>query len=237
MGKRHIKDSVRHELYARSGNQCAFPGCSSLLFEDGKNGKANKGKICHIEGLNPESARYNPSSTDDERNSIDNLILLCANHHELIDQNPERYTVGWLRKIKAEHETQIEQSLTRNGTKEFFSKLQLIFQKCRFDEILLTQSFDAPFPEWYIESFEEGYMRIRDLLNEQCSLAVNKKIKKQLYGFTQLSEHLLSCVAICYTPNGNGTAVPARSCNRDDLETILENCRQVQKIYKKFRYD
>ena len=111
MGSRSIKNAVRHELYAKSGNQCAFPGCGCALFEDGTDGKTSKGEICHIEGLNPQSARYNPNSTDEERNSFDNLILLCANHHEQIDQNPDQYTVADLKKMKEDHEAQVSNKI------------------------------------------------------------------------------------------------------------------------------
>ena len=38
------------------------------------------------------------------RNSYENLILLCANHHTEVDQNPKRYPVEELHRIKSEHE-------------------------------------------------------------------------------------------------------------------------------------
>ena len=48
--------------------------------------------VCHIKGENYGSARYDPSMTDDERRDFENLLLLCPNHHHLIDDlDPDRY--------------------------------------------------------------------------------------------------------------------------------------------------
>jgi len=63
------------------------------------------GEICHIEGENETSASYNPKMTIDQRNSLDNLILLCPTHHTLIDKNPSKYTTDQLTKMKTEHES------------------------------------------------------------------------------------------------------------------------------------
>ena len=88
-------------LFAVSSNRCAFPACPVALTEPG----VTKGKVCHIKGANPTSARYDASQTDAERHHFDNLILLCANHHDEIDDDLESYSVARLRKIKADHES------------------------------------------------------------------------------------------------------------------------------------
>ncbi len=39
--------------------------------------------------------------SDDQRNSFDNLLLLCPNHHKLIDDlEPDRHTVEVLEEMK-----------------------------------------------------------------------------------------------------------------------------------------
>jgi len=62
------------------------------------------GEVCHIKGLRRDAARYDAVQTPSERNDFDNLILLCANHHTVIDSDEEAYTVERLLKMKAEHE-------------------------------------------------------------------------------------------------------------------------------------
>jgi hypothetical protein len=89
-------------LFAHSGNRCAFPQCSVAVVQ----GDTVVGEICHIKAANPSGPRYDPQQTAAERHAYSNLILLCANHHKIIDSraNAEIYTVGHLAKMKTEHE-------------------------------------------------------------------------------------------------------------------------------------
>lgn len=91
-------------LFARSQNRCAFPGCSSYLVD--QNEDVVYGKVCHIEGVEPGSARHNPSRPVDRLNDIDNLILLCDQHHTQIDTMPNKYPADWIKRIKSQHEQQ-----------------------------------------------------------------------------------------------------------------------------------
>ncbi len=94
------KLEVLRSLFAHSGNQCAFECCSQVLINH-KNQFV--GQICHIEAANQGGERFNPSSTDEERRSYDNLLLLCYQHHiETNDIN--EFTVEKLKVIKQKHE-------------------------------------------------------------------------------------------------------------------------------------
>lgn len=88
-------------LYGRSHNECAFPGCSSPVIEDTGTVTA---EICHIRATSPRGPRYDPHQTPKERNSVDNLVLMCGRHHKIIDTEVRKYTVPELLKIKKEHE-------------------------------------------------------------------------------------------------------------------------------------
>ena len=57
-----------------------------------------------VEAASPQGPRYDPEQTAEERHGYDNLVLLCANHHTIIDDDPEAYTVERLIKMKADHE-------------------------------------------------------------------------------------------------------------------------------------
>lgn len=105
--KRSYKINTIKELYAKSGNQCAFSGCENELFI---NDNFNISEICHIEGLNKDSARYNNLLSEEEANGIDNLILLCPTHHTIVDKDVKTYTVQKLRNMKLNHENNIIQS-------------------------------------------------------------------------------------------------------------------------------
>jgi hypothetical protein len=95
--KAHTKEVLR-ELFAKSGNMCAWPGCSQIMITaEGK----FVGQICHIEGVKGE--RFRDGMSNDERAAVSNLMLLCYPHH--IETNDEvAFTVERLKKMKREHE-------------------------------------------------------------------------------------------------------------------------------------
>ena len=90
------------KLFAVSGNLCAFPNCNIPLI-DNLSGKVT-GKICHVCAKRPDGPRYDPNQTDDERDAFENLLLMCPIHHDVVDDDPESYTVSRLKEIKAKHE-------------------------------------------------------------------------------------------------------------------------------------
>jgi hypothetical protein len=89
-------------LFALSGNRCAFPKCTATLID----GSTVVGRICHIKGARPGSARYDEQQSAVDRHSFENLILMCGRHHDVIDDDEESYTVERLLKIKADREAQ-----------------------------------------------------------------------------------------------------------------------------------
>lgn len=98
--------STVKQLFAFSGNQCAFPECKEVLVFE----KDVIGEICHIEAENSKGPRYNTAQTDDERRAFENLILLCPKHHKIIDGDEGKYVVGILKGYKADHEKQFKES-------------------------------------------------------------------------------------------------------------------------------
>ena len=100
-GSRWISNEVMRLLYAHSGNRCAYPDCTNPIFED--DGQLT-GECCHIKAFSPGGPRYDASQTDEERNGVDNLMLMCSRHHAIVDKNVDRYTVEVLQEYKQMHE-------------------------------------------------------------------------------------------------------------------------------------
>jgi len=99
-------DALR-ALFARSGNQCAFPGCTQSLINS-KNQFI--GQLCHIEAATPGGQRYNPDQADEERRAYDNLLLLCYPHH--VESNyVGEYPVATIKQIKKDHEAIFKKNL------------------------------------------------------------------------------------------------------------------------------
>lgn len=107
-------------LFAKSGNRCAFPRCESPIIEGSG---TVVGQICHINARNSKGPRYNSNMSAKEINDLGNLILLCANHHQVIDDNPAVYISDLLIEMKKIHESRYERELTPED--DIFAKILL----------------------------------------------------------------------------------------------------------------
>jgi HNH endonuclease len=101
-GSARPSDTTIKRLFARSSNHCAYPRCMVKIVQ----GDTVVGEICHIRAAKPDGPRHDPNQSPSDRHGYENLILLCANHHKVIDDDPEAYTVERLLKMKADHENQ-----------------------------------------------------------------------------------------------------------------------------------
>ncbi|MGL5423675.1 MAG: hypothetical protein ACRDAJ_11990 [Serratia fonticola] len=100
MSRLNPKSTTLRTLFLRSGNQCAFPDCDMELINSYGQ---YVGNICHIEAAEKKGERYNPTQTDEERRAYSNLILLCANHHQ-VTNDVNMYPVPVMQSMKIEHE-------------------------------------------------------------------------------------------------------------------------------------
>jgi hypothetical protein len=97
-------DTTIKKLFALSSNRCAFPGCPNHLIDPSG---ALLGRVCHIRADSPGGKRYDPNQTEAERQGFTNLIVLCANHHIVIDDDDITYTVAVLEDMKQRHEQMV----------------------------------------------------------------------------------------------------------------------------------
>jgi hypothetical protein len=98
-----VSITIVRALFAASPNVCAYTGCGEKLTDPAW--KEANAEIAHICGERPGAPRFDPAMSVDERNSYDNLMLLCPKHHKLIDRlDPDRHTVEVLREMKAKGE-------------------------------------------------------------------------------------------------------------------------------------
>src|ERR1700683_1271082 len=93
--------STLRELFLKSGNLCAFPGCEKLMMNaDG----VFIGQVCHIEAAEKDGERFNSSMTNEQRRDVSNLMLMCYEHHQ-VTNDVDRFTVEILRGYKRDHES------------------------------------------------------------------------------------------------------------------------------------
>lgn len=102
-------------LWARAGGMCSFRDrfrrCQRRLTQDptNKDPAVITGEKCHMIPFKEPHQRKSEEILDPEKlNSYENLILLCGDHHDVIDKQPRRYTTKKLRKMKEWHEYWVE---------------------------------------------------------------------------------------------------------------------------------
>ena len=105
---RHVSHLQRLLLFVRAGGRCEFDGCNDYLLEDGLTlTEGNFSQVAHIVGFREEGPRGKDGKRPRNINQIENLMLLCAKHHKLIDDHPQDYTRLGLEKYKKSHEDRV----------------------------------------------------------------------------------------------------------------------------------
>lgn len=112
--RKEIPDKERKALLIKSGNLCAFPRCGRKLVEPetADDDPAIVGEIAHIVADSRQGPRGDSPLSDEERSKQSNLILLCSNHHSIIDKQKHTYSIQVLRQMKADHEAFVERQLS-----------------------------------------------------------------------------------------------------------------------------
>ncbi|MFF3147371.1 hypothetical protein ACFVRU_38015 [Streptomyces sp. NPDC057927] len=111
----------RKTLWGLSGNECAFPECRKELVADlgnytpqGLGEGVTLGEEAHIIADNDKGPRADPSKPKAARDSYANMILLCEEHHKVIDASGGKFfTVSQLHLMKTEHEEEIRRRKDR----------------------------------------------------------------------------------------------------------------------------
>lgn len=110
VAKTKVPQKVQSALWARSAGRCQYRGCNHDLVGDLISGNENAlfGFIAHIIADSADGPRGDPIRSPLLAKSLDNLMLMCAVHHKLIDvdslvDHPEALLV----EMKAEHEARV----------------------------------------------------------------------------------------------------------------------------------
>jgi len=102
-----IKEPDKVRLWVRSGGRCAI--CNKYLLD--LNYDVSIGEMAHIVGWSKadKSPRGEAELALDARNTVDNLMLLCADHHKIIDTKEllQEFTLERLMQHKTDHEKRI----------------------------------------------------------------------------------------------------------------------------------
>lgn len=96
--------------------QCAARCCicrKDLIFETNGTVSSLIGEVAHIVGETKSAARGASHLSVRERNEAENLLLLCREHHKIVDDDTATYPVDRLHQVKADHLSWIATSLVK----------------------------------------------------------------------------------------------------------------------------
>lgn len=105
-----FKKSTKEIIRRRAGYKCSFPGCGKTIVGPGK--KCNDyeliGEVAHIFSAKPNGPRSNGGLSEKELKQPNNGILLCRNHHKIVDSNKgNKFSSEALLSYKSLHEQNI----------------------------------------------------------------------------------------------------------------------------------
>ena len=73
-------------LWGRAAGRCEI--CNTLLYLESFMGQeGNYAELAHIHAVSKNGPRHKKDMTKDEKNDVSNLMLLCGEHHKMIDSN------------------------------------------------------------------------------------------------------------------------------------------------------
>lgn len=110
MSVTYIPESVKLRLWGKAAGRCEYRGCRAPLWLDSlTKAEFNTAYIAHIYGDSPDGPRYQKGISESLAADITNLMLMCDEHHRLIDKGAvAEHSVERLVAMKKEHEERVE---------------------------------------------------------------------------------------------------------------------------------
>lgn len=144
----YISPSTRNILWGKAAGRCQY--CNRpLYFDDLTKWEFNSSYIAHIIADKPTGPRGHPTESERLKSDLANLMLLCDQHHRLIDiVDISGHPVELLTKMKSEHEERVTIQTT---SKDHSSHVVLYGAKIGLHDSPLTwlHAHEAMRPEMY----------------------------------------------------------------------------------------
>ncbi len=133
-----IDARTRQILWGKAGATCAFPNCRRRLVRDASpnDREVLVGEIAHIVAQSPGGPRRVAEIPGGDVDGNGNLILLCHEHHELVDQQPNTYPSERLLQFKADHEEWVRIRLSKDQKHEELSQTEKMVTETVFATLL-----------------------------------------------------------------------------------------------------
>lgn len=148
MSVTNIPQKVRYLLWAKSAGRCHL--CNRPLWrDDHMQIELPFGQVAHIIGDRPGGPRGDLVLSPAYCKDINNLMLLCPEHHKTIDELYETFTDDDLRLLKTEHEIRIEQATSILPNKKSHVLIYRGNVGQHKPKIDISDAMVAMYPDWY----------------------------------------------------------------------------------------
>jgi hypothetical protein len=133
-----IDARTRQILWGKAGATCSYPDCRRSLVRDATQDDREVlvGEIAHIVAQGQGGPRRDAGVPDGNIDGYSNLILLCHEHHELVDQQHHTYPVERLIQFKTEHEEWVRVRLSKDQKFEGLSRPERTVTETVFSTLL-----------------------------------------------------------------------------------------------------
>ncbi|MET8953824.1 HNH endonuclease [Streptomyces sp. NPDC004533] len=137
MASRSYTEQTIKQLFGSAAGRCAFSSCRRKLIYPATEQSSTTivGDIAHIVAFSSEGPRANSAVSDKDRNSFENLLLLCAACHRLVDGQPADYPDEVLRAMKKEHLDWVDRNLENEMSDIKFPELEVVCSRLISSEL------------------------------------------------------------------------------------------------------
>lgn len=127
MARRYRERDLK-KLWGRAAGRCSFKDCHEECIKDATefDEEAVIGIIGHINSDKEDGPRYDPDYPKELLYTYENIMLLCPNHHALVDDQDSTYTAQELREWKKEHEARVKKSCESAMPSVSFTELEQV---------------------------------------------------------------------------------------------------------------
>lgn len=189
MSSRSILNSVQKDLYGNSANCCNLCSYNGEILETTKIEMAHIIDFKYVEG----NARSIKGREGD--NSYDNLIVLCPNHHKIIDDKVTswNYSIEFLKEIKKHHEDKVKKFKMSLGPSHNYTDALLIKEIFNKYDIVRMSNATQDYPE-SIEANIFEFLDLMDILETKGKLHYPFKEDDLNFYFENIKDNLETLV-------------------------------------------
>lgn len=164
-------ETEKQKVRLKSGNQCAYPGCTNKL--------TDAHQIAHIRSRKVDGPRHISDWNNGNFDVEENMIALCPTHHDMIDkkENIEEYTIEVLEKMKSNHENKVSDAMcdTSLPDQDFIHKIFSILNQYDMINNLKFSDPTAPTECHKIENLDYCQLALTDLVNQSYGIGISQK--------------------------------------------------------------